>query len=295
MIIINITGGLGNQMFQYAIAKSMSVKNNNIFKLDTSFYPKQTLRKYELDLFSTEQNIASQQDINRLKGKEGFLYKIKNRLKLKNKKPLTYKADSLLTNSAKNTNEIFEKNIFELSGDIYLDGYWQSEEYFKDIREEIIKDFTPKNGISKYAKKYLSGIEKSNSISLHVRRGDYIDNTMFKGSGLTLTEIPYYIDAVEYINNQVENPKYFIFSDDIHWCKENFDFLEDKIFVDDTKSAIDDMMLMSRCKHNVIANSTFSWWGAWLNQNENKIVIAPKIWYKTNHQLHLAPKEWIKL
>ncbi len=295
MIIVRITGGLGNQMFQYAIAKSMAIKNNDIFKLDISFYPKQTLRKYELDLFNIEQNIASQGEINKLKGKEGLIYKIKNRLKVKNKKPSSYKTDSLLVNSAKNTNEIFEKDIFELSGDIYLDGYWQSEEYFKDIRYNILKDFTPKNSISIDTKRYLSEIEKSNSISLHVRRGDYVDNTMFKGSGLTLTKIPYYIDAVEYITNQVENPKYFIFSDDIPWCKENFDFLEDKVYVDDTKSAIDDMMLMSRCKHNVIANSTFSWWGAWLNQNKSKIVITPKVWYKTNHKLHLAPKEWIKL
>ena len=176
-----------------------------------------------------------------------------------------------------------------------MDGYWQSEKYFKNIKDEIIKSFTPIHDISEKAKQYIKEIENSNSVSLHVRRGDYVDNTMFKGSGLTITEMPYYKDAIEFINSKVENPKFFIFSDDIAWCKENFEFLEDKTFIDDTKSAIDDMVLMSRCEHNIIANSTFSWWGAWLNRNKNKIVIAPKVWYKTNHELHLAPKEWIKL
>lgn len=295
MIIVNITGGLGNQMFQYAIAKSISKKNKDIFKLDTSFYPKQSLRKYELDLFNIEENIASNNEVDSLKGKEGLIFKVKNRLKIKNKKPSSYKADSLLLNSAKNTNKIFEKEIFDSVGDIYLDGYWQSEEYFKDIRDDIINDFAPKNGISDEASKYINDIENSNSVSLHVRRGDYVDNTMFKGSGLTVTEMPYYKDAIEFMNSKVKNPKYFIFSDDIAWCKENFDFLESKVFVDDTKSAIYDMVLMSKCKHNVIANSTFSWWGAWLNENKNKIVISPKIWYRTNHNLHLAQREWMKL
>ncbi len=282
-------------MFQYAIAKSMAIKNNDIFKLDVTFYPKQTLRKYELDLFNIEENLASQKEIDSLKGKEGFIDKVKNKLKVKNKKPNSYKADSLLLNGAKNTNEIFEGNIFNSSEDIYLDGYWQSEKYFKNIKDEIIKSFTPIHDISEKAKQYIKEIENSNSVSLHVRRGDYVDNTMFKGSGLTITEMPYYKDAIEFINSKVENPKFFIFSDDIAWCKENFEFLEDKTFIDDTKSAIDDMVLMSRCEHNIIANSTFSWWGAWLNRNKNKIVIAPKVWYKTNHELHLAPKEWIKL
>lgn len=295
MIIVRITGGLGNQMFQYAVAKSMAKKNNDVFKLDTTFYPKQSLRKYELDLFNIKENIALNIDIDKLKGKEGLVYKIKNRLKIKNKKPNSYKSDSLLLNGAKNTIKIFEKQIFELKEDVYLDGYWQSEEYFKDIREEIIKDFTPKYDISEEAKKYIKEIENSNSISLHVRRGDYVDNAMFKGSGLSVTETSYYKDAIEFMNSKVENPKYFIFSDDISWCKENFDFLEDKVFVDDTKSAIDDMLLMSKCKSNIIANSTFSWWGAWLNQHKNKIVVVPKIWYRTNHKLHLAPKGWVKI
>lgn len=295
MIIARITGGLGNQMFQYAIAKSMAKKNNDTFKLDTTFYPKQSLRKYELDLFNIKENRALNVDIDKLKGKEGLIYKIKNRLKIKNKKPNSYKADSLLLNSAKYTDAIFEKEIFTSVGDIYLDGYWQSEEYFKDIRDDIVKDFAPKKKTSDEASKHINDIENSNSVSLHVRRGDYVDNTMFKGSGLTVTEIPYYKDAIEFMNSKVKNPKYFIFSDDIAWCKENFDFIENKVFVDDTKSAIDDMVLMSKCKHNVIANSTFSWWGAWLNENEHKIVVAPKIWYRTNHNLHLAPKEWVRL
>lgn len=295
MIIVKITGGLGNQMFQYATAKSMSIRNNDTFKLDISFYSKQDLRKFELNLLKIEENIPSIEEINKLRGKEGILYKIRKRLKIRNKKPVSYKADSLLLNSAKNTENIFEEEIFLLKENLYLDGYWQSENYFKDVRDDIIKEFTPKDSISENAKIYLESINNENSVSLHVRRGDYIDNSMFKESGLIVTQLDYYKNAIKYLNKKVENPKYFIFSDDITWCKENFDFLDNKIFIDNTKSAIDDMVLMSKCKHNIIANSTFSWWSAWLNIYDKKIVVVPKIWYKTNLDLHLAPKEWIKL
>lgn len=295
MIIVRISGGLGNQMFQYAVAKAMASKKNDSFKMDLSFYTKQTFRRYELGHFNIEENIASEKECKRLRGSEGIILKIKKRLGIADVKPGSYHADSMLSHRAERTEQIFREDILRLTGDVYLDGYWQSEKYFKDTRTEINKDFTPKYGINGVVKRYLGAIQATNSVGLHVRRGDYVDNNPRIGSGLNLTKISYYLQAIKYISDRVETPVYYIFSDDLSWCKANFNCLEHKVFVEETNSAIDDMVLMKNCKHNIIANSTFSWWGAWLNANDAKIIIAPKIWYKTNHRLHLAPAEWVRL
>ena len=274
MIITKIAGGLGNQMFQYAIAKSIAIKNSDEFKLDISFYSKQTLRKYELDLFTIEENLDSGESLlSKVKRKLGFILG-------------DYYREKETT--------IFDKKVFDYDENIILDGYWQNENYFKEIRDDIIKDFTPKIDISNEAKKHLKQICSSNSISIHLRRGDYIHNSHINNVHGTC-DLDYYMKAIKYINKNTENIKYFIFSDDIVWCKENFDFLENKVFIDDTKSGIDDLELMKHCKHNIIANSSFSWWGAWLNENDNKIVVAPKTWWASRQDKHIAPLNWKKI
>ena len=169
MIITRISGGLGNQMFQYAIAKSIAKKNNDVFKLDLSFYPKQTLRKYELDLLNIDEQIASEDECIKFRAKENLVFKVKNRLGLTINRPKSYVLESNLT--------LFDSVIYNREGDIYLDGFWQNEEYFKSIREDILKDFTLKDVIEEEVKKYLERIQNSNSVSLHIRRGDYIDNS----------------------------------------------------------------------------------------------------------------------
>ncbi|MDQ7083781.1 MAG: alpha-1,2-fucosyltransferase [Sulfurovum sp.] len=286
MIITRISGGLGNQMFQYAIAKTMAKNNSDIFKVDLSFYLKQTLRKYELNLFNINENIATEYEVRRYRGKEDFIFKIKTKLKLHISRPSFYILEKKLT--------LFDREIYAKNDHIYLDGFWQNEKYFMDMRDEIIQDFTLKNTISKDAKVYLAVIEQINSVSLHVRRGDYVEDSHTNHTHGTCN-LDYYKNAINYISSKIEKPKFYIFSDDIAWCKENFDFLENKTFVDNTKNALDDLELMKQCKHNIIANSTFSWWGAWLNLNTNKIVITPKIWFTSNPNLHLASEEWIKI
>jgi len=286
MIITRISGGLGNQMFQYAIAKSMAMKNNDTFKLDLSFYPKQTLRKYELNLFNIEENIAKENECISLRGKEDVWFKIKRKLGTQINRPKSYFQEQYIAQ--------FDEKIFNQKNDIYLDGFWQNENYFKDIRYEIIKNFTLRDEISNEARKLLKQIKNTHSISLHIRRGDYIENS-HTNSVHGVCDLDYYKKAISYIEEKVEDPYYFIFSDDIGWCKENFDFLKYKVFVDNTKSALDDMGLMKHCRHNIIANSTFSWWGAWLNEHREKIVISPKYWFQKNPKLHLAPERWIRL
>jgi len=286
MIITRISGGLGNQMFQYAMAKSMAKKNNDIFKLDTSFYPKQTLRKYELNLFNIDENIATKDECIGFRGKEKLIFRIKNKLGLNIKRPYSHTFENNLT--------LFDKEVYKKQGDIYLDGFWQNEDYFKNIKDEIIKDFIPKNNISLDAKKYLEHIKDNQSISIHIRRGDYVANA-HTNSIHGICGIDYYKKAIKYIDKKVKNPIYYIFSDDMSWCKENFNFLKDKVFINNTKNTIEDLELMKNCKYNIIANSTFSWWGAWLNKNNAKIVITPKVWFASNNNINLALKEWIKI
>ena len=257
-------------MFQYSIAKAIVKKRNDEFKLDISFYSKQTLRKYELNQFNIEEKIANDNEIIQLAGSENTWFKIKRKLGLNPKRLKSFFVEKEIAR--------FDAEVFEYQEDIYLDGYWQNEKYFKDIREEIIRDFSLKGDISNEAKEYLGDIKNSQSVSLHVRRGDYVQNVNTNSVHGTC-DLDYYKKAIKYIEHNVQDSSFYIFSDDMTWCKEHFNFLKNKIFVDDTKSAFDDMELMKNCKNNIIANSTFSWWGAWLNENEEKIIITPKKWF----------------
>jgi len=287
MIIVRISGGLGNQMFQYAIAKAMAKKNNSNFKLDVSFYPKQTLRKYELNYLNIEEKVACEKECIQLRGKEGLSFKVKKKLKLIVNRPKSYTLERRVT--------VFDESIWSKSGDVYLDGFWQNENYFLSIKEEILRDFALKEELSSEAKEHMKSIENSQSISLHVRRGDYVKNSHTK-SVHGVCGLEYYKKAKEYICNNVEKPKFYVFSDDINWCKDSFGFLENKIFIDNTKSALEDLELMKKCKHNVIANSTFSWWGAWLNANDKNITLSPYQWIVDNpKKLKWVPDNWIQI
>lgn len=288
MIITRLAGGLGNQMFQYAVAKALAARNNDSFKMDISFYPKQTLRKYELSLFNIEENIASEEECVELRGKEDFWFKLKSKLGLSIRRPVAYREEL-----AKELT-FFQESIFYLKGDVYLSGFWQNEAYFKSIREQLLANFTSKQNICEKAKSLLEMIKSSNSVSLHVRRGDYVKN---KISNLHhgVCDIDYLKKAMAIIDMKVENPKYFIFSDDIEWCEEQISFLENKVFVTKTKNAVEDLELMRFCRHNIIANSTFSWWGAWLNTNVDKLVIAPSRWFAYTDKCNILPQEWIKV
>jgi hypothetical protein len=281
MVISRITGGLGNQMFQYSIAKAVALKNNDYFKLDLFFYPTQDLRKYELSLFNIEENIISNEELQNIVGSHSIFSKIFKKFGL-NK---AYFIEKEIV--------AFDSNVFNNAKNKYLIGYWQNENYFNEIREEILKDFKPKEDISIEAQTHLAKIKNVNSISIHVRRGDYLNN-LHTNNVHGICNLNYYKNAIKIVSNEVYAPMYFIFSDDILWCKENFDFLDNKVFIDGTESAIDDLELMKNCKHNIIANSTFSWWGAWLNENDKKIVIAPKKWFNINN-LNIASDLWILL
>ena len=289
MIIVNISGGLGNQMFQYAFGYAISKKNNEILKLDISNYDTYNLRNYELWLFNINAELASKEEVKKFKYKnENILNKIIRKLK---------KNDILLSD------KYYSEHDYNLSDNssyrnVYFDGYWQSEKYFKEYKKDLLKQFSLRKKIHQKSQEFEQMIKTIESVSLHVRHGDYITN-LHTNSVHGTVSLEYYKNAIIKIEENVKNTHYFIFSDDLHWAKKNLGFINNITFIEFTEDTPvqEEIYLMSQCKHNIIANSSFSWWGAWLNQNNNKIIIAPMKWFNdiSRDTDDLIPKEWIRL
>ncbi|ROT07338.1 alpha-1,2-fucosyltransferase [Lepagella muris] len=288
MKIVRILGGLGNQMFQYAFALALSKFYSEDIKIDPKAFIGYPLHDGYLlnDIFNISLEEASVKNICKV-NYPIFHYKIwqiSKHILPKHHKVYFEKEDM-----------VFDKNVFELSKKCYLDGYWQSEKYFSLYKDAIYRDFTfpildEKNAA--LVKEFI----KSKTVSIHVRRGDYLNHPLFKD----LSDLNYYKRAIEYLDSNTKTETYLIFSNDIVWCKENItNLLNGKkiIFVDwnKGKDSFRDMQLMSLCNHNVVANSSFSWWGAWLNRHEDKIVIAPRKWMNVDRELDIIPQSWIKV
>ena len=295
MITVNIIGGLGNQMFQYAFGYAVSKENKTLLKLDISGFNAYKLRKYELNLFRIDQNVQ-------IKFKNGsLLSKVNSKENTFFDKAYSKSLRFLLKFTDFYFEEkkefFFEKQVFDRKTDTYYYGYWQNEKYFKKYRDDILRIFCWKK-IHHDAEKYKQKIINRESVSIHIRRGDYVTNINTNYIHGTCG-INYYKKATIEIKKIKKNVKFFIFSDDMDWAKDNLNFLDNKVFVELGKAIPDheEMYLMSQCKHNIIANSSFSWWGAWLNQNLAKKVIAPKIWFN-NSKLNtddLIPRSWLQL
>jgi hypothetical protein len=187
-------------------------------------------------------------------------------------------------------------SIFKYTGNVYLHGFWQSEKYFKNIEGIIRSEFSLKDSLSQKTLEVSKKITtKQNTVSLHIRRGDYVTDIKTHNF-LGLCSPDYYKKCVSHLGDALGNLNIFVFSDDPVWARENLIFDHHLDFVDhnDIKHAYEDMYLMSLCEHNIIANSSFSWWGAWLNNNKNKKVFAPRKWIvNTNHtDLDVVPEDW---
>lgn len=263
MIISKLQGGLGNQLFQWSYGKFMSIEYNTPLLLDTNSYSNQTNRGFSLDKFPfLKYSILTNSSI---------------RENSENKTHLKMMSDNFL----------FYKINYEENCHYYLDGYWQSEKYFSNISDLIKRELRPSDDIISKIKS-IKNLD-SKSISLHIRRTDYVTSNGYH----PLQSIDYYQNAIDIIG---EYDYIFIFSDDIKWCKENFSF-KNMIFIEGFDD-VEDLWIMSMCKNNIIANSSFSWWGAWLNDNKNKKVIAPKKWFGDNVNLNtsdIIPETWITI
>lgn len=292
MIISNIIGGLGNQMFQYATGRALSINVKQSLTLDISGFNSYPLHNgFELQrVFKLPSSIASESDIAKVIGRFPALA---IRIGL----PSKYLKLIAGQNYIKEPSFAYWDGLLKLSGNYYLDGYWQSEKYFKDFSEQIRRDFVFRSEITDANKSTALQIKDSCSVSCHIRRGDYITNIKaYHTHGVC--SLDYYVNSINLIKARLVNPRFFIFSDDQDWVKSNITFPENSVFVDGNHGtdSFRDMQLMSLCKHHIVANSSFSWWGAWLNPNESKIIIAPKKWFSVDiDDSDLIPDSWIRL
>jgi Glycosyl transferase family 11 len=291
MIITQLNGGLGNQMFQYAAGRCLAYSLKTELKLDISRFRQDTFRNYDLSVFSIRENIASDADLNRVR--HPLPWMIKHPIK-------TLKSvvrQDVTVRYVKESQYHFDPAFFNLPENVYLEGYWQSEKYFKKIEPLIRQEFRlhtePKAPVQELAVR----IREGNAISIHIRRGDFVKNAATNAThGVCSPD--YYHQAVEKISRQVDDARFWIFSDDPAWVKENITVGYPSYYVSDHHfNNYEDMYLMSCCRHHIIANSSFSWWGAYLDSNPGKIVIAPKRWFKKTDisTTDLLPESWIRI
>ncbi len=292
-------GGLGNQIFQFIIGYILAKKNKINLRINIASFNSDH-RQYELDRFPEiyKLNIPKIKYYNFSDKIYFYLYpkffKILKMLKVY--KFLNY-LFFLEKNEFENSPFIFNKDLLKKKfiKNITIRGFFQSEKYFIYYKKIVLKFFKFPEIKNKFFQNYLDLIKNKNSVAIHIRRGDYLKPKVMRFHGIL--DESYYKKSINYINKKVKNPTFFIFSDDIILVKKNLFFFNDikHIFID-TKSSINDLNLMSNCKHFIIANSTFSWWGAWLSKNKNKIVCAPKKWVRAEISTpDVIPKSWIKI
>ncbi|HVU80079.1 MAG TPA: alpha-1,2-fucosyltransferase [Candidatus Paceibacterota bacterium] len=275
MITVRIHGGLGNQMFQYAFGRTVARRNHASLALDTSSAIPS--RPYQLGSFA----ITARPESALVRTYRKIASKIVNR-------------------KVAEKHYHFYKEALEARDGSYLDGYWQSDKYFKEIEADIRKEFVPARPFGPSAAVAAARIDAdpSAAVSVHIRRGDYASNSKVNAFNGTLSP-GYYQDAVKILAKKgLERPVFYVFSDDMAWVKEHLPFLAPAIFVSQPGiSDAEDLMLMSRCKAHIIANSTFSWWGAWLDPNPSKIVIGPRQWFRdtTIDTGDVIPEGWLTI
>lgn len=283
MKIVRILGGLGNQMFQYAFYKALEKRHPKVSADLTLFEDYNLHNGFELnDVFGIDVKEATRFTTNLYDtaNRKWLFRKLRRFLNLKN----TYKEE---------VNEfLFDPAFLSDTEPRLYYGYWQNEQYFSDIN--IRNDFKFKRPLSEKNQQVLNLIKNSQSVSIHVRRGDYVNHPLLGN----ICDLDYYQSAISLMNSKTSDPSYFIFSNDIEWCKTNLS-LNEATYIDwnTGKDSYIDMQLMSACKHQIIANSSFSWWGAWLNQNPDKIIIAPDKWINGEkyNDSEIVPKTWIKI
>ena len=296
MNIIRMTGGLGNQMFQYALYLKLKSQGKEVKFDDQTEYEEEEARPILLWAFGIDYPAASKDEINKIT--DGFM-KLSHRVrrKLFGRKSMEYHEKSCN----------FDEQVL-LREPAYLTGYFQSEKYFADIEEQVRGAFQFSDriwsGLSddliQAVKSYQNKIEMKNktAVSVHIRRGDYLDNNEVYG-GICTEE--YYKKAIAVMKEKFSDALFFVFSNEPEWVKEWLNRTykgEDRFVViegTDEDTGYLDMFLMSRCKHHIIANSSFSWWGAWLNPDKNKKLIAPAKWFNNQNMRDIYTKEMIRI
>jgi hypothetical protein len=274
MIIARLRGGLGNQLFQFAAAYSLARNKGVELKSDLYTYTKHPFRKYELHHFNIPLQEASREEVHRFTG-DNFLQRYLNK-----------KSNYLYCPGVfAQPHYHFYEDFFSLPVPLYLSGYWQSEKYFLSVADPLRAMINPSTPADPKNNDLISTIRSCESVAVHIRRTDYNPGSFFQPMSLD-----YYRRALKLMDERISNPCYFIFSDDMGWTRQQLDGLKNATFVDHNKGgdSFKDLLLMSACRHQIIANSTFSWWAAWLNDFPGKTVIAPQTWF---HNTWVTKKE----
>lgn len=282
MLIVKIKGGVGNQLFQYAFGRQLAINNRTTLNLDNSFFENvKQHRSYNLGKFNLIYKNAPTKDVSKYrKANHPLINKFLNSITLNFSVYVERKVKG------------FDQRWLQKKNG-YFEGYWQSEQYFKEIRANLLEEITLKE-ISGRVKELATKIENCNAISIHIRKTDYLNAA--NQNIYADCSINYYKSAIDEMLAQVEKPVFYLFSDDFEWVEKNLAIQQPHVFMIDN-SAEEDLYLMSICKHHIIANSTFSWWGAWLNKSLTKKIIAPKYWFKKNSLTNqdIIPENWLKI
>jgi hypothetical protein len=311
VIITHLIGGLGNQMYQYAMGRHLAELNSTVLKLDVTGFEKYKHRVYGLSCFRIAEKFATVEEVRTLSKKRWFeksktFGNLKRRLRLK-----TVSSENLNLRNfiVKEKPFYYEPEILDMRGNIFLKGHWESYQYYEPIREILLKEFAIKYPQDDLNKRLSERILSTHSVGLHVRRGDKASEPSARRIHGACS-VEYYNKAIEYVMQRVAGTEIYVFSDDMAWARKNIKAGAPVYFVDhnDASKDYEDLRLMSQCRHNIIANSSFSVWAAWLNTNKEKIVIGPKSFYTEDKQSKIEelitnparrvqsmPEDWVKL
>ncbi len=302
MIILRLRGGLGNQLFQIAAGLRLATSLKTPLKLDLSWFRAYSLMHvYGMTPYHFEAEIASDWEIRRY-STPWFPLSLNTRLYYKYhdhiRKRFPTQTPYYLKRLVREQHFHFDSRILNIQHNCILDGFWQSENYFADMKNSVHQNLSLKSPPSAENARLIEQVQKRDSVSVHVRRGDYISNPgINKIHGLC--DLDYYQNAISRMNERVPSAHFYFFSDDPDWVEKNLSSKENSTVIrhNGLNQDYEDIRLMSSCKHNIICNSTFSWWGAWLNPYPQKLVLAPHRWFKTNqhNDSDIIPKDWLRV
>ncbi|RYZ23530.1 MAG: alpha-1,2-fucosyltransferase [Chitinophagaceae bacterium] len=284
MIAIQLKGGLGNQLFQYAAARTLAIRQHTEVLLDTSHYREDQLRDFDLFHLNVKARIATASQIDEIRptGTVG--------------RALSHIAPYRFKRIYQQPFYHYDAGFVRLRGPVYLKGYFQSEAYFRPVAAEIRRELTFRELPLPQIQALGARLRQEQSVSLHIRRGDYKNPETLRVHGILPLE--YYRAAVKRITDSRPDARFYVFTDDLEWVRQHLAMPEAMLVSGEiTKTHFEDLYLMQHCRNHILANSSFSWWGAWLNPDKEKIVVAPKAWFNEGPKdtQDLIPRSWIRL
>lgn len=294
MIYVNMRGRMGNQLFIYSMAKAVQAETGQ--KIMLNYYSQMkhdSKSKVDIYNFNIDHDVSVDctKKLPWFANTDNIIVKIIRRF-FPQKTYKMFAKRNVFIWLGETYKDIFM--LLDKDKDIYLDGYWQCEKYFRNCRNVISKELIPKVSLSRNLEEMLRTIQSTESVCISVRRGDYVSVPENKAIYYICDE-KYFKNGIDKIRKVVNNPYWFVFSDDISWCKENLNLQKNVCFQPQEITPLETLYLMTFCKHFIISNSSFSWWGQYLSENPDKKVIGPSRWYADNRKNDIVQDDWIKI